>query len=192
MSKLNSEPASQSSDKWFVAVAERHRIEIHGMTFLVTQSEAGPPNLDTIVQHWPTPALLSGVSYGPVNFDVRLVGIEDFQPDAATPEESSWVSCEIIGPVAFAGASQTPGIDVPEFHLPSGRYSIRITSVGADANHDLAVDHASQTITVEFVRDERQGASLTQQDSIPGATSNLPTGHPASERRDGLGVRTSG
>lgn len=160
MSTLNNEGNRDNSETRFQVVVSRHSIETTGIRLTLTNEQKANSGIAALWRPDPTPALLTGVAYGPVNLVIRL------HPDhLRTPEpqyeDAVIAPVEVTGPISFYGELQTPTVDVPEFHLPLGHHLLQVSSTGADINYDLGVTEASQTITVTLLQSaDREPRSL--------------------------------
>jgi hypothetical protein len=146
MSTSNSLDAAGSQ---FVVTASRHTIETSGIALMITHKEKSESGVGAIWRADPTPALLAGVAYGPVNMTFRL-RMDQSLNHVLECEDAVVVPVKIYGSVSFFGEAEIPGVDVPVFHVPEGSYQLCVSSSGADLNYDLAVTQPSQTFHIEL------------------------------------------
>lgn len=150
MSTSNRGGAEDLATRFQVSIA-RHTIETSGIRLLLSEEQKATSGVGALWRPDPSPAILAGVAYGPVNMIVRLD--PHLRPLDIEYEDAVVVPVEVTGPISFFGELETPGVDVPVFHLPDGRHVIQVSSTGADLNYDLTVTEASQTITVELLHE---------------------------------------
>lgn len=132
----------------FLPRAEFHRLELIGFSVPDVPPGAGVECLYTGV---PTPALVTGVTMGPVEVEVRILDAAP-RPPASDWEDVIELAVELGHEATIAGAMQLPGVDTPWFGAEAGNYGMRVSSRGGDANYDLAVEQSSQAIRVELWR----------------------------------------